>query len=134
MLAARELYGVRPVDDAGVMPLFDALDQARILTASSVHQIQGTDGIRARVLRALSDAHQRLVGATTGLVLEAVGPFTRARCARPRSQTGELRDQVAKRRAQARRSREEVRDDRRPEPAVGSPRHDGVVNERTPTT
>src|SRR5204863_6230694 len=31
VLAARELYGVRAVDDAGIMPLYDALDQARII-------------------------------------------------------------------------------------------------------
>ena len=34
---ARELYGVRTVDNSGVMPLYDALDRARILAASSVH-------------------------------------------------------------------------------------------------
>ena len=32
--------------------------------------------MRAKVLRALSGAHQRLVGATTGLVLEAVAPYS----------------------------------------------------------
>src|SRR5690606_34306603 len=68
VLVARELYGVRPVDEAGVMPLFDALDMARIVTASSVHQIQATEATRAKVLLALSTAHQRLVGAATGLV------------------------------------------------------------------
>lgn len=75
VLAARDLYGIRPVDDAGIMPLFDALDQARILITSSVQQIQATEHTRARVLLIISRAHQRLVGATTGLVLEAVAPF-----------------------------------------------------------
>src|SRR5262249_6162813 len=32
VVSARDIYGVRPVDDAGIMPVFDALDQARILT------------------------------------------------------------------------------------------------------
>ena len=54
--AARDLYGVRSVDEAGVMPLFDALDQARIITASSVHQIGAPDAIRAKTLRAISFA------------------------------------------------------------------------------
>jgi serine/threonine protein phosphatase PrpC len=95
VLAARELYGVRPVDDAGVMPLFDALDTARIITASSVHQIQATEATRAKVLLALSTAHQRLVGATTGLVLEASIPYSE-RLREVQAVTSEMRDQVAK--------------------------------------
>ncbi len=94
VLSARELYGIRPVDDAGIMPLFDALDQARILTASSVHQIQATEATRAKVLFALSGAHQRLVGATTGLVLESVMPFSE-RLREVQAVTSELRDEVA---------------------------------------
>jgi protein phosphatase len=95
VLAARDLYGVRTVDDNGIMPLFDALDQARILTASSVHQITASDITRARVLRAISAAHQRLVGAATGLVLEAAAPYT-DKLRESQALTSELRDQVAK--------------------------------------
>lgn len=95
VLAARDLYGVRTVDDNGVMPLFDALDQARILTASSVHQITASEATRARVLRAVSAAHQRLVGATTGLVLEAAAPYT-DKLREAQALTSGLRDQVAK--------------------------------------
>lgn len=95
VLAARDLYGVRPMDDSGVMPLFDALDQARILTASSVHQIQASEVTRARALRAISTAHQRLVGAATGLVLEAAAPYGE-RLREAQAKTSELRDQVAK--------------------------------------
>jgi len=95
VLSARELYGVRAIDDAGVMPLFDALDQARILTTASVHQIQVPEGTRARVLRAISTAHQRLVGAMTGLVLEAVAPFS-DRLREAQAATGKLRDQLAR--------------------------------------
>jgi PPM family protein phosphatase len=94
ILAAREIYGVRPVDDTGVMPLFDALDQARIITAASVHQITATDALRAKVLRALSSAHQRLVSATTGLVLEAVMPFS-DRLREAQARTSDLRTEVA---------------------------------------
>jgi protein phosphatase len=94
VLAARELYGVRPVDDAGVMPLFDALDTARVVVASSVHQIQATEAIRAKVLLALSSAHQRLVGATTGLVLEAAIPYSE-RLREVQAVTAEMRTQVA---------------------------------------
>ena len=95
VLAARDLYGVRTVDDNGIMPLFDALDQARILTASSVHQITASELTRARVLRAVSAAHQRLVGAATGLVLEAAAPFTE-KLRDAQALTSQLRDQVAK--------------------------------------
>jgi hypothetical protein len=95
VISARDLYGIRPVDDAGIMPVFDALDQARILTAASVHQIQATDPIRAQVLRAISFAHQRLVGAMTGLVLEAVAPIS-DRLREAQAVTSELRDEVAR--------------------------------------
>ena len=93
VVAARDIYGVRSVDDAGIMPLFDALDQARIVTAASVHQISVGDAMRAKVLRALSSAHQRLVGATTGLVLEAVAPYSQ-RLAEAQRATSDLRDHV----------------------------------------
>ena len=95
VLAARELYGTRTVDDAGIMPLFEALDQARIIVASSVHQISAPDALRSRVLAALSTAHQRLVGAMTGLVLEAVAPYT-DRLREVQAQTSDMRDQVAR--------------------------------------
>jgi protein phosphatase len=93
--SARELYGVRAPDQAGVMPLFDALDQARILIASSVAQLRAPAAVRGRVLRVLSTAHQRLVGATSGLVLEAVRPFG-DRLREVQAITVELRDAVAK--------------------------------------
>jgi protein phosphatase len=94
VLAARELYGVRSVDDAGIMSIFDALDSARIITASSVHQISVPDTLRAKVLASISSAHQRLVGAMTGLVLEAVAPYSE-KLEEARATTAELRDQVA---------------------------------------
>ena len=98
VLSARELYGdrgVRALDVVGTTPLFDALDQARILVAASVHQLRVPPAIRARTLRALSTAHQRLVGATTGLVLEAVNPFS-DRLREAQAATGALRDAVAR--------------------------------------
>jgi len=95
VLAARELYGIRSVDNAGVMPLFDAFDKARVVAASSVHQVRTSPAIRVRVLRALCVAHQRLVAAATGLVLEAVVPFGE-RLREVQGVTGELRDAVAK--------------------------------------
>jgi PPM family protein phosphatase len=95
VLSAREIYGVRSMDESGIMPLFDALDEARLLATSSVHQLRISQSLRVRVLGALSTAHQRLVGATTGLVLEAVGPFS-DRLRDVQSVTAQLRDEVAK--------------------------------------
>ena len=94
VLAARDLYGTRSVDEAAVMPLFVALDQARMLVVSAVQQIQASEGTRARALRLVSTAHQRVVGATTGLVLEAVAPFT-DKLRAVQAETARLRDQVA---------------------------------------
>src|SRR5690242_19427383 len=76
------------------MPLFDALDSARIITASSVHQISAPDSLRAKVLAAISSAHQRLVGAMTGLVLEAVAPYSE-RLRDAQAETSRLHDQLA---------------------------------------
>jgi PPM family protein phosphatase len=95
VVAARDLYGVRAVDDSGIMPLFDALDSARIITASSVHQISVPDALRAKVLHAVSSAHHRLVSAMTGLVLEAVAPYSE-RLREAQARTSELRDKVAR--------------------------------------
>nr|HEX4316527.1 PP2C family serine/threonine-protein phosphatase [Kofleriaceae bacterium] len=92
--AARELYGVRPVDEAGIMPLFDALDQARIITTSSVHQIGVPDALRAKTLRAISVGHQRLVTAITTIVLESVAPISE-RLREVAADTSTLRDEVA---------------------------------------
>jgi len=95
VLAARELYGHRTTDDTSIMPLFDALDAARIITASSVHQTSVPDALRAKVLRAISSAHQRLVSAVTGLVLEAVAPYS-DRLKEAQQRTSDLRDKVAR--------------------------------------
>jgi hypothetical protein len=106
VVAARELYGTRPVEDSGIMPLFDALDAVRVLTASSVHQTSIADTLRAKVLRSISSAHQRLVSAVTGLVLEAVAPYSE-RLKEAQQVTAELRDRVA--RAEERRAELERR-------------------------
>jgi hypothetical protein len=85
---------VRPVDDTGVMPLFDALDQARVITTAAVHQITASDALRGSALRALSSALQQLTGASTALVLEAVRPFS-DRLREAQHATSDLRSGVA---------------------------------------
>ena len=56
---------------------------------------QLSEATRARVLRVISAAHQRLVSATTGLVLEATAPYS-DKLRESQSVTSELRDKVAK--------------------------------------
>ena len=100
--AARDLYGTRSVDETSVMPLYDALEQARLISVSSVHQVQAPEHVRARVLRAIAAAHQRLVGATTALVIEACAPSSE-KLRDAQNKTAVLRDRVAqaeKKRAQ----------------------------------
>ena len=92
--AARDFYGIRSVDEAGVMPLFDALEQARLVVTTSVQQLSASAAVRTRVLRVLSSAHQRLVGAVTGLVLEAAAPYA-DRLREAQAVTAQLRDRVA---------------------------------------
>jgi hypothetical protein len=77
------------------MPLYDALESARIIVASSVHQISAPDATRAKVLAAISSAHQRLVGAVTGLVLEVVRPYSE-KLREAQAVTTELRERVAR--------------------------------------
>lgn len=103
VVAAREIFGTRSLDDSSIMALFDAMDAARIITASSVQQIAVPDVLRAKVLHAISAGHQRLVGAMTGLVLEAVAPVSE-RLKEAQAKTAALRDQVA----QAERRRSEL--------------------------
>ena len=94
VLSARGLYGVRSVDPAGVAPLFDAFDQARVVVAACAQQHRAPIAVRVRALRALSTAHQRLASAVTGLVLEAVGPY-HDRLREAQATTAELRSAVA---------------------------------------
>jgi protein phosphatase len=94
VIAARDLYGIRTIDEAGIMPLFEALDHARVLVTAAVHQIQASEPVRARALRVISTAHLRLVAATSALVLEATTPYAdHLRLVQAR--TAELRERVA---------------------------------------
>jgi serine/threonine protein phosphatase PrpC len=91
--AARELYGVRPIDDNGIMMLYDAFDHARIVITASVHQTSAPDLVRAKVLAALSAAHQRLVATMASLVVEDAAPST-DRLREAQAKTLALRDEV----------------------------------------
>jgi PPM family protein phosphatase len=95
VMGARELYGVRTVDEAGIGPLFDALDRARILATAGVHGLQAAPSAVASALRRISIAHQRLVGACASIVVEAAAP-SKDKLREAQAQTAELRAQVAR--------------------------------------
>ena len=95
VLGARDLWGVRTVDEAGVGPLFDALDRARMLATTAAHELGARPAAIAATLRRVSVAHQRLVGSCAGLVIEAASP-AKDKLREAQAETIELRQQVAK--------------------------------------
>jgi protein phosphatase len=95
VMGARDLYGVRTVDEAGVGPLFDALDRTRILLTTAVRELTAAPSAVAATLLRVSVAHQRLVGACAALVIEAASP-ARDKLREAQAQTADLRLQVAR--------------------------------------
>jgi serine/threonine protein phosphatase PrpC len=92
---ARELFDVRSLDEAGVTPLYDALDAARAAHVDAVRAVPGAMAGKVAALRRLAAAYQRLSSAVTGLVVEAVAPSAEA-LRTAAAATAELRAQVAK--------------------------------------
>lgn len=89
-LSARELYGVRTVDEAGVSPLFSSLERARLLMIANVHRLEAADSLKASVLRRLATVHHHLALAQASLVVEAAGPAS-DRLRQTQKATAELR-------------------------------------------
>lgn len=92
---ARELFDVRSLDEAGVGPLYDALDAARAAHVDAVRAVPGAVGAKVVALRRLAGAYQRLSSAITGLIVDAVAPTAEALQAAAAT-TAELRAQVAR--------------------------------------
>jgi len=95
VMGARDLYGVRTVDEAGIGPLFDGLDRARVLATAGVHALGAGPDALASALRRISVAHQRLVGACAHIVIEAAAP-AKDKLREAQVVTADLRKQVAK--------------------------------------
>jgi protein phosphatase len=95
VMGARDLYGVRTVDEAGIGPLFDALDRTRILITTAVRTLDAAPAAIGATLLRVSVAHQRLVSACAGLVIEAASP-AKDKLREAQAQTAELRVQVAR--------------------------------------
>jgi hypothetical protein len=94
-LAAREFWDVRTLDEAGVTPLFDALDQARTAHIEAVRQAAGGAPAQAAAMRRIAAAYQRLSAGVAGLVVESVAPAAEHLRTVVR-ETARLRAQVSK--------------------------------------
>lgn len=94
-LAARELFDVRALDEAGIAPLYDALDAARTAHVDAVRAVPGPPAGKVAALRRLAAAYQRLSGTMAGLIVESVAP-TAEQLREAAAETTRLREQVTK--------------------------------------
>lgn len=94
-VAARELFDVRALDEAGITPLYDALDAARNAHVDAVRAVPGAPAGKVAALRRLCAAYQRLSGTMAGLIVESVAP-TAELLREAAAQTARLREQVTK--------------------------------------
>ncbi len=74
VLAARELWDVRTLDEAGVSPLFDALDYARRAHVEAVRTATAPPAAKAAAMRRITAAYQRLSSGIATLVVGSVAP------------------------------------------------------------
>jgi PPM family protein phosphatase len=74
LAAAQELFGVHTFDDASISPVFEALDRARMFATTEVHALELQAADKLRVMRLISVAHQRLVTAAAGVVVDSAAP------------------------------------------------------------
>lgn len=94
-VAARELWDVRTLDEAGVTPLFDALDAARAAHVEAVRAAAGSPAVQAAALRRIAAAYQRLSSGVAALVVESVSPAA-THLREVVRETARLRSQVSK--------------------------------------
>jgi serine/threonine protein phosphatase PrpC len=73
---ARELFGVRPLEEAGISPLFDALDLARSAFVAALRRAGGDGKTAVAVMRRLAAAQSELAAAIAALVVEGAHPAT----------------------------------------------------------
>ncbi len=86
---------MRSLDEAGVTPLFDALDAARAAHVDAVRAVPGAAGGKVAALRRLAAAYQQLSSTIASLVVEAVAP-TAEGLREAAAATASLRAQVTK--------------------------------------
>jgi protein phosphatase len=134
-LAARELWDVRTLDEAGVTPLFDALDHARGAHIEGVRSSTAPPPVRAAALRRVAGAYQRLSAGIATLVVESVAPAAEQLREVVR-ETARLRAEVSKnesRIAELERAFSTVVDPQAPPDMVTSPGTPGTVRDGRPS-
>ena len=94
-LAARELWDVRVLDEAGVSPLFEALDHARDAHLEGVRRAPAPPAVRAAALRRVAGAYQQLSASVATLVVESAAPAA-AQLREVVRETARLRAEVSK--------------------------------------
>jgi protein phosphatase len=92
---ARELFGVRAVEERSVAPLFDAIDRARRAMVVAIHTAPGHGSARSGAQRQLATASHRLASALAALIVEAAQPGAE-KLKETMKETAELRAQVGK--------------------------------------
>lgn len=76
VLAARELYGGRALEEAGITALLEAVDTARAIHLEAIRREPAERAVRAAALRRACVAHQRLFCALSRLLVEAGQPIS----------------------------------------------------------
>jgi hypothetical protein len=101
-LVARELFGSRALEEAGVAPLLEGLDQARVAHLAAIRAVPAAAELCATSLRRVAAAHQKLSSSVAHLVVEAGKPISDAlqqsaeETARLRAQLGQGEARLAK--------------------------------------
>jgi hypothetical protein len=93
-MLARELFGVRALEESGVSPLFDALDQARAAFVLGLRRAGGDPQVAVAVMRRIAQAQLGLAAALAGLVVESAAPNSE-RLKDALRETASLRAEVA---------------------------------------
>ncbi len=94
VLAARDLYGMRALEESGIAPLLDAADLARHCHIEAINQLDQPEEVRAGAMRLAMLAHKRLFMAIAQLVVDAGAPISEE-LNRAAEYTTSLRQQVA---------------------------------------
>jgi serine/threonine protein phosphatase PrpC len=101
-LAARELFGGRALEEAGITALLEAVDTARAVHLEAIRREPAERALRAAAMRRVCVAHQRLYCSLSRLLVEAGQPISDGlheaaeQTARLRAQLGQGEAELAK--------------------------------------
>jgi len=94
-MLARELFGVRPIEEAAITPLFDGLDQARGAYVTALRRAGGDPAVAVAAMRRMAAAESELAAAIAALAVEAAAP-TSDRLKDSMRETAALRTEVGR--------------------------------------